>query len=481
MIVIPTPSDSQESITSRLARFAIETDGNFLTSRVIDAAKLMFLDTIGIMVRGAGHPAGEAAIRLALHDGGRATATIIGHGERTSTPVAAFVNGVSAHALEYDDNTQRVGHVSVCLVPGCMAVAEETGATGRQMLEAFALGFEITSRVAKGLRPYLIDNGWHPIGIVGGQGVAVAASRLFGLDVMKTRMAMGIMASSGGGVRKNVGSMGKAFHVGHGVRAGVFAALLAREGFTVDPDIIEGGEGSAEGHQRFGLADTFNGIGRYRLNLMVEGLGQEPLEVERNTTMVRMHPGSTAPGAAIDGMIELAKSGVWKAGDVAEIVLECTPQCLAIAPYPEPSDEHRAKFCLPYTMAVAFADRAVGLEQYSNARRQDPEVLSLMKRVKVTLPEDLKHHRGQWGEGGVNWGESRLTVRFNDGRVLQRACSHAKGWPEDPATWDDLMEKFTQCVEPVLGAAQLREAADMIAKLETLERVNDLAAVLCPR
>ena len=140
------------------------------------------------------------------------------------------------------------------------------------MLEAFALGFEITARVAKGLRPALINNGWHPIGIVGGQGVAVAACRLLGLNVLQTRMAMGIMASSGGGVRKNVGTMGKAFHVGHGVRSGIFAALLAQEDFSVDPDIIEGAEGGGgEGHQRFGLADTFSGIGKYRLHLRWTG------------------------------------------------------------------------------------------------------------------------------------------------------------------------------------------------------------------
>jgi 2-methylcitrate dehydratase PrpD len=132
-------------------------------------------------------------------------------------------------------------------------------------------------------------------------------------------------------------------------------------------------------------------------------------------------------------------------------------------------------------MAVAFADRALGLEQYSEARRQDPEVLSLMGRVKVVLPDDLKHHRGQWGQGGVNWGEARLTVGLQSGELLKRACSYAKGWPEDPATWDDLEEKFLYCAEGVLTPSQAREAVDMIARLDKLERVSDLTAVLCPR
>ena len=325
------------------------------------------------------------------------------NGEKTSSPLAGFVNGVAAHALEYDDNTRGVGHASVL---SCRADGGRRGggASGRAMLEAFALGFEIASRIAKGLRPALIDNGWHPIGIVGGQGVAVAACRLLGLDVLQTRMAMGIMASSGGGVRKNVGTMGKAFHVGHGVRSGIFAALLAQEDFSVDPDIIEGAEGGGgEGHQRFGLADTFSGIGRYRLHLMVDGLGGE-LEVARNTTMVRMHPGSTAPSSTVDGVIALAKEHSIDPADVVELIAELTPQCVAIAPYPEPSDEHRAKFCLPYTLAVALIDREVLLRQYKPARIAAADVRAMMPKIKIVLPDDLKHHRGQWGENGVNWG-----------------------------------------------------------------------------
>jgi len=394
--------------------------------------------------------------------------------------LAGFVNGVAAHALEYDDNTRGVGHASVLLVPGCMAVAEEAGASGRAMLEAFALGFEITSRVAKGLRPALIDNGWHPIGIVGGQGVAVAACRLLGLDVRKTRMAMGIMASSGGGVRKNVGTMGKAFHVGHGVRSGIFAALLAQEDFSVDPDIIEGAEGGGEGHQRFGLADTFSGIGKYRLHLMVEGLGGE-LEVARNTTMVRMHPGSTAPSSTVDGVIALAREHAIAPADVVELVADLTPQCVAIAPYPEPSDEHRAKFCLPYTLAVALIDREVLLRQYEPARIAAADVRAMMPKIKIVLPDDLKHHRGQWGENGVNWGESRITVKLKDGRVLTKAAPYSRGWPEDPVAWDDVKTKYAQCAEGILSSAQIAETVDMIARLERLDKVAELVRALTPR
>jgi 2-methylcitrate dehydratase PrpD len=468
-------------VTEQLARFAIETPGDFLSPAMIASAKVKFFDTIGIMVAGAHHPAGQMAHAVARHNGGTPVATLIGHSERTSAAEAGFVNGVAAHALEYDDYTRTVGHGSVVLVPGCIAVAEELGVSGRTMLEAFALGFEVTTRVAKGLRPALLERGWHPIGIVGGQGVAMAASRMMGLDSLRARMAMGIMASSSSGVRKNVGSMGKAFHVGQGVRSGIFAAQLAREGFRVDPDIIEGSDEGGEGHQRFGLADSFNGIGNYRLHLMTEGLGTAPLEMGRNTTMLRMHPGSTAPGAAIDALIEMVTTHGLKSGDVEEILLECTPQCLAIAPYPEPSDEHRAKFCLPYTMSVAFLDRKVGLAQYAEARIADPVVRAFMKKVRIALPDDLKHHKGQWGENGVNWAEARVTVRLSDGRTFTRACSHGKGYPEMPASWDDQKAKYVECTERLFSPSQIDETVEMIGRLETLGNLRELTQALNPR
>ena len=468
-------------VTEQLARFAIETPGDFLSPAMIASAKVKFFDTIGIMVAGAHHPAGQMAHAVARHNGGTPVATLIGHSERTSAAEAGFVNGVAAHALEYDDYTRTVGHGSVVLVPGCIAVAEELGVSGRTMLEAFALGFEVTTRVAKGLRPALLERGWHPIGIVGGQGVAMAASRMMGLDSLRARMAMGIMASSSSGVRKNVGSMGKAFHVGQGVRSGIFAAQLAREGFRVDPDIIEGSDEGGEGHQRFGLADSFNGIGNYRLHLMTEGLGTAPLEMGRNTTMLRMHPGSTAPGAAIDALIEMVTTHGLKSGDVEEILLECTPQCLAIAPYPEPSDEHRAKFCLPYTMSVAFLDRKVGLAQYAEARIADPVVRAFMKKVRIALPDDLKHHKGQWGENGVNWAEARVTVSLSDGRTFTRACSHGKGYPEMPASWDDQKAKYVECTERLFSPSQIDETVEMIGRLETLGNLRELTQALNPR
>lgn len=467
-------------ITEKLARLAVETPSSRIGAGAIASAKLRFLDTIGISIAGARHPSTLVSLGVARRMGGRPVASIIGHPERTSSPLAGYVNGVAAHALEYDDYTKSVTHVSVCMVPGALALAEELKVPGRGMLEAFVVGFQVESHIAKGLRPYLLDRGWHPNGILGALGIAAAGARMMGLDQLKTRMAFGLAASQGSGVRKNVGSMGKAFHVGHGVRCGIFALLLAADGFKVDPDIIEGREDGVEGHDRFGLADTFNGVGNYRLEKMEEGLGTG-WELEKNTTIVRLHPGSTAPGSAIDGMIDLARRHDLQAGDVEEIRLEVTPQCLAIAPYTTADDSHKARFCLSYDMAVALIDKAAGLAQYTDERVRRPDVQTLMRKVKVTVPDDLKHHRGQWGEAGVNWGEMRLSIVLKNGQRLATARSHARGWSEEPASWDDLVEKYRDCAAGILPDAQVDESIAMIAELEKLPDVTELMAALQPR
>jgi 2-methylcitrate dehydratase PrpD len=462
-------------ITEKLARFAVETNAEAIPSAVFDSAKLKYLDTIGVMVAGSRHPASIISRDLVNYLGGNPRASVVGRSERTSTELAGYLNGVSAHALEFDDYTRMVTHLSVSMVPGTLALAEDLGLPGRTMMEAFAIGFQTATHVAKGLRPWLFDRGWHPNGILGAIGVAVAGARMMQLDVLKTRMAIGIAASEASGLRKNVGSMGKPFHVGHGIRCGIFAALLAARGYKVDPDIIEGIEDGVEGHERFGMADTFNGVGNDDLKKMEEGLGSA-WHLAANETVVRFHPGATGLASAIDGMIDLSRTHDLRAEDVSRIELECTAQVMAIGSYREANDGHKARFCIPYGIAVALIDRKAGLAQYTDERVRREDVQSLMKRVFVSVPEDLKRHRGQWGEG-VNWGEMRLAVTRTDGRTLSVERSTARGWPEDPATWDDIAEKFDECCAGVLPAERARECKTLIARLDRVD-VSDLMSTL---
>jgi hypothetical protein len=101
-----------------------------------------------------------------------------------------------------------------------------------------------------------------------------------------------------------------------------------------------------------------------------------------------------------------------------------------------------------------------------------------MPKIKIVLPDDLKHHRGQWGENGVNWGESRITVKLKDGRILKRDAPTSRGWPEDPVSWDDVKAKYAECADGILSHAQIGETIDMIAGLKRLDKVSTLVRAL---
>src|ERR1043166_1862004 len=126
-------------ITEQLARFSIETPGEHIDAAVIESSRLRFLDTLGIAVAGSRHQSCLISLDLARHLGGNPQASVIGHRDKTSSPLAGYLNGVAAHAYEFDDYTKSVTHVSVCMVPGTLALAEELGVSGRKLLEAFAM------------------------------------------------------------------------------------------------------------------------------------------------------------------------------------------------------------------------------------------------------------------------------------------------------------------------------------------------------
>ena len=464
-------------VTEKLAKFIAETPANSIPAAAIASAKLRFLDTLGVTVAGSRHLSTKTALKIAHLLGGNSQATLIGHSGRTSVELAGFVNGVAAHALEYDDYTRMVTHLSASLVPGTLAIAEFAGLSGRRVLEDFVIGFQVATQISKGLGSNLFDRGWHSPCLLGAFGVTAASCRMLSLDAMQTRMALGITASEASGIRKNVGSMGKAFHVGHGVRCGIFSALLASRGFTVDPDAIEGIDDGISGHVRFGLAETFNGAGNYSLDKMEQGLG-DTWELADNTTVVRMHPGHTAASSAIDGMIDLAKEHNLLPDQIERIDLECTTQAMKLGSYREAEDGHKARFCLPYSMAVALIDRKAGLDQYTDQRVRAPDVQALMRRVDVSVPPDLKHHHGAW-TGGVNWGEMRLSVHLKNGSHLSVARSSARGWPEQPATWNDISNKYQECCAGILNAVQIKTSIERIGELDHSLSVQPLVQSLC--
>src|SRR5438067_6767459 len=234
--------------TARLAEYVAALRFEALPADAVHRAKRAILDTVGVTLAARPDETSRRIVEFVERIGGTPAATVLGQGLRTSAPNAALANGTMAHALDWDDtNVALNGHPSVVALPSALALCEEAGRSGRHLIAAYVAGFETAARVGRALGVGHYERGWHATGTAGALGAAAAAARALDLDTARTRTAFGIGASQGCGLRQNFGTMTKPFHAGNAARAGTVAAMLAQQGFTADPGILEG---------RFGLLDV---------------------------------------------------------------------------------------------------------------------------------------------------------------------------------------------------------------------------------
>ncbi|HEY2904597.1 MAG TPA: MmgE/PrpD family protein, partial [Vicinamibacterales bacterium] len=201
------------------------------------------LDTIGVALAGASEPAAQIVRATIAADGGGAC-VVMGARDGASAANAALANGTAAHALDFDDMCfVSLAHPSAPLVAAAIAAAEHAHASGRMVLDAYVVGFEIEARLGPILNPRHYQRGWHCTSTIGTIGAAAAASRVLGLDAAKTAHALSIAASEASGLKENFGSMVKPLHAGLAARNGVLAALLAQAGMTASAAAIDGPQG----------------------------------------------------------------------------------------------------------------------------------------------------------------------------------------------------------------------------------------------
>ncbi|BCY12884.1 MmgE/PrpD family protein [Actinoplanes sp. L3-i22] len=379
-----------------------------------------------------GKDAAPAALAVMKRWGGVPEATVIGSGERLPAPSAAFVNGVLAHSLDFDDtHLPSVLHPSASVVPAALAAAQ-AGAPG-DLIAAIAAGIEVTNRLGMaGCDPetganLYFDRGQHATSICGTIGAAVAVSRLYELGPTKIADAIGIAASMGAGVLEanRTGGSVKRTHCGWAAHAGVVAATLAAEGLTGPPTVLEG---------RFGFFTAHTGRFDPRA---LDGLGAD---WELLRTVFKPYPSNHFTHAGIDCALALRAGGL-DPRDIAALELGVAePVLRTIAEPPaekaRPRSGYHAKFSGPYTLAVALTGGGglgVGLDDFTALT---PERLALAARVTVCA-DPAATAAFPRAFAGV------LRVRTKRGAVLEHRVGSSRGGPGHPLSEAEVRAKFT--------------------------------------
>ena len=433
---------------------------NTLSADAVHWAKVGILDTVGVTIAGAQ----EDATRIVLGVSGSASgpSLVFGHARRIGALDAALVNGTASHALDFDDcNNTLGGHPSAPILPALFALADETGATGKDFIAAYVAGFETECKLSMVVNFYQYTRGWHPTTTIGVFGSAAACAHLLKLSVEQTATALSIAASLAAGVKSNFGTMTKPLHVGHCARSGLFAALLARDGFTAGATAFE--------HKQ-GYFEVFNGAGNYDASRALPAWAN-PLDITRPGIAIKSYPccGSTHP--AIDCMLELVNQHNLKPEQVARIDSWTHTRRLEHTNRPDPQSYLDAKFSVQYTLARALKDRTVKLEHFEGDNWKDPATRALLPKIHVApytteqFPPD--NHFG-----------AEVKVTLTDGRVVSTKTDQALGRSVDkPLPADMLKAKFDNCAARALSTDNVARLYAAIQDFENAQDVREIAAL----
>lgn len=447
------------TLVQELARRVLDFDKRQLTARAILQAKAGILDTIGVTL--AGYP--EPCTQILLKTPGVATAPgpalIFGSSRRTSVLDAALINGTASHALDFDDFSGVMGgHHSVPLVSTLIALAEERGGSGVDLITAYVVGVEVQIRLARAVNFHHYDKGWHPTSTLGVFGATAAACHFMKLNQAQTTMALCIAASLSSGLKANFGTMTKPLHVGQCSRNGVLAALLAERGFDAASDVFE---------HRQGFLNVFNGPGKFDTDKLFENWG-DPWEVEAKSIALKQFPccGSTHPAIAM--ALRLRREERIEIADVARIEILPHGRRLRHTNTPHPATSLEAKFSVQYVVARALSDGTVRLKDFEGEAHLDPKIQHLLNLTTADPHPDMAD------DAEDQWGAEVIVTLRNGNRHARRIDNLVGRGGDNPMSSDEMWNKFSDCAMRSLPRNQV---ASLFEQLEAVEKVASIAQV----
>ena len=449
-------SGTERSVTHDVAAWIVEVEDASVPELAVERVGHLVLDSIGNQFAGMAAGTGEKLAAWVAAQDAAPRCTVTGHSLRTTTALATLLNGATSHALENDDIATFSSHPNSPLTAAALALGEAHERTGREVVAAWAIGWEVTAQtmqVCIGPRGNeLINRGWFNQGFQETLGVAALAARLLHLDVDRTRMALGHAASAMAGMMKNRGTDTKGFTAGSAAMHGVMAAELAALGFTADRDILDGDLGVAR----------LLGLEHGDPERIREGLGSWNLATRGAT--IRLHACCGAAAWSMDAVQQILRDRPIDPTEIEAIDVEIPAFLTDMVPIHDPESGLQAKYSLEYDVATVVIDGRAGIHQYTDEAVARPVARDLMARVR-TVPTD-----GPF--------QSRVVISLRDGQQLEATADRTHGSPADPLTEAERLAKFHECAATLASDEQRDRIVDLTARLATLTDVAELTSAL---
>ncbi|WP_313808418.1 MmgE/PrpD family protein [Sphingobium sp.] len=446
------------TLVSRIADYVRQTTLDDFDQSVVERAKGLCLSALGSMVLGSRMEVAQAMADYARALGGTPQASAIGFGMRTSTDMAAALNCISSHCTEYEDVAWPEAQYTCFLLPAAFTLGEALKASGRAVLEAVILGFEVAARPSMTTSDHgAAKRGFLSCANIGTMGAAAAAAKMMGLDADAMRDAIALAPSLGGGLVRQTGSAAHVVEAGFAARDGIMAAELARRGIGGNPTILDGPAGyfdalAGQPDIRFEL-----GTGK---DLRVMHVGQ------------KKYPCCYLLQRIIDGLRELVSANGIGIENIARVEVEVNEAFQNIVKYDAPLDVEQARFSLPFTVAAVLAGEAMDWRTFSVEGLANPEIVKHLDRVgAVVIP----------GSGFEQLSKSnRIVVHLKDGSSVAITCTVAHGDAVDPLSVEENAQGFREKTSGLLSQEAIEEVIHLVGRLEFLEDVTPLVRCLEP-
>ena len=411
--------------TVALARYAAALDYGDLPAAIVQKAKEVIADTVAACICGARLPWSEIVIRYAERSGPGGGSAILGRGSLVQAGAAALANGALAHAFELDSLTRpgAGAHPGATVLPPALAVAQQEGAGGRDLIAAVVAGNEVMIRIGRATHHTNEARGFHAPGTTGPFGAAVAAGRLLRLDAEAMTNAIGVAGSLAGGLlefARGDGGMVKRLHLGRASEAGVLAASLAQDGFQGPRTVIEG---------EFGFLRVF--CTRWDERELTAALGAE---YRLATTVLKRYPCHATAHAAVRAVSELQAEHGFSGEEVETIEVESDARTVERHNILEPADLMLAQYSLPFCVALALFRDPREPGSFDAGALANPQIRGLCRRVRL-----LPQREGQAA------GASTVRLQVAGGRHLEKHVASGMLGP------GELEDKFLRLCWPTLG------------------------------
>jgi 2-methylcitrate dehydratase PrpD len=437
------------NLTDQISEFIVKTRFENLPKEVIQIAKEFVLDSVGAQLAGSREPVSKIAREYIKEDGGTPEAGVIGGGFRTSVTHAAFLNGTSNHAPELEACGNYAGSNPLSVIPVALSLGEKANVSGKSVLEAIVVGFEIQGKMGMATTPASHDRGWCAIAVQGTMGAVVTAAKILKLSVDETKMAVGIAASQASGLMRQFGSMTHLLEGGFACRNGVTAAILAQKGLTAAKDILNG---------RANLWEVFVGREGYAPEKMTEGLGA-PFYFLSPGSCMKKYPCCFFTHRALDALLQLVNEHSLSYEEIQSVEAGVTPfikEALVGGADPESGD--MARFSLEHCLASAIVDKEVTVQSFSNEKVLSPKLKEARKKVKLTV-------HPEW-PSGRNALVIPVTVKLRGGKELTRRVEKLKGTVDLPMSREEQITRYRGFAKPFLSDPQIEQSVAFILNLE---------------